>query len=63
MIGGLLSVLSVGLVQSLLVGVGQHDLTTYAGVTLFLLIVATIASVVPALRILRLDPAQTLRSS
>jgi predicted permease len=61
-IGGLLSVLSVGLVQSFLVGVQPHDPMTYAGVALFLLIVATVASVLPALRILRLDPAETLRN-
>ena len=61
-IGGLLSVLSVGLVQSYLWGVGQHDPTTYAGVALFLLAVATVASVLPALRIFRLDPAETLRN-
>jgi ABC-type lipoprotein release transport system permease subunit len=50
-------------VESFLWGVGQHDPTTYAGVALFLLAVATVASVLPALRILRLDPAETLRNS
>ena len=53
---------SVGLVQSFLWGVEQHDLTTYAGVALFLLAVATLASVIPSLRILRLDPAKILRN-
>ena len=62
LIGGGLSVVSVGLVRSYLWGVEPHDPMTYAGVALFLLVVATIASVLPALRILRLDPAETLRN-
>jgi putative ABC transport system permease protein len=61
-LGGLLSVWSVGLVQSFLWGVEPHDLMTYAGVALFLLAVAILASVIPSLRILRLDPAETLRT-
>ncbi len=62
-IGGLLSLLSVSLVQSFLWGVGERDPLTYAAVALFLTTVATIASVVPALRILRLDPVEALRAS
>jgi predicted permease len=62
LIGGALSVVSVGLVRSYLWGVEPHDPMTYAGVALFLLAVATMASVLPALRILRLDPAETLRN-
>lgn len=61
-LGGVLSVWSVGLVRSYLWGVEQHDPATYAGVALFLLAVAAIASVIPSLRILRLDPAETLRN-
>jgi len=61
-IGGALSVLSVGLVRSFLWGVGEHDPATYIGVALLLLGIATVASVIPALRILRLDPAETLRN-
>lgn len=61
-IGGVLSLAVVRLVQSFLVGVQPRDPLTYAGVALFLLIVATVASVLPALRILKLDPAETLRN-
>jgi ABC-type antimicrobial peptide transport system permease subunit len=61
-LGGVLSVWSAGLVRSFLWGVEQHDPMTYAGVAVFLLAVATIASVIPSLRILRLDPAETLRN-
>jgi ABC-type lipoprotein release transport system permease subunit len=35
---------------------------TYVGVALFLLAIATIASVIPSLRILKLDAAETLRN-
>jgi predicted permease len=46
---------------SFLVGVTPHDPATYMGVAAFFLVVATISSVIPALRILRIDPARTLR--
>jgi predicted permease len=42
-------------------GISINDPVTFACVGLFLLSVGTVASVVPALRILRLDPAITLR--
>lgn len=57
-----LSVLAVRLVESSLWGVTTRDPMTYAAVAIFLLLVAIIASVLPALRILRLDPAETLRT-
>ena len=38
-----------------------YDPLTYTGAAAFLLVVAAVASVIPALRILRLDPATTLR--
>jgi predicted permease len=61
-LGGGLSVLAVRLVDaSFLYRVDRQDPATYVGVAAFLLIVATVASVLPALRILRLDPATTLR--
>jgi putative ABC transport system permease protein len=41
--------------------VSTTDPATYAGVTILLLAVVGVAGVVPALRILRLDPAITLR--
>ena len=59
--GTLLSLPAARLVQASLVGVSERDPLTYAGVIVFLLSVAAIASVIPALRILKLDPASTLR--
>jgi predicted permease len=47
--------------RGLLWGVDSHDPATFIAGIAFLLVVATIASVVPALEILRLDPAQALR--
>jgi predicted permease len=47
--------------RGLLWGVDSHDPATFIGGVAFVLVVASIASVVPALKILRLDPAQALR--
>jgi hypothetical protein len=60
-IGALLGYCSVTLVQSFLWGVEGHDPLTFAAVAMLFLVVAAMASVLPALRILRLDPAATLR--
>ncbi len=60
-IGALLAVPASSLVASVLYGVAERDPLTYAGAAVFLLVVASIASVLPARRILRLDPATTLR--
>jgi len=62
-----LSMLAVRLVESLvsadyLWGVTGRDPATYLSVAGFLLVVSAVASLIPALRILRLDPAETLRS-
>jgi predicted permease len=56
-----LAMLSADLVKSFLWHVDASDPTTYIGAAAFLLVVATAASVMPALRILRLNPAVTLR--
>lgn len=61
-LGGLISLWAVQLVRGFLWGVGEYDLPTYLGVTAFFLLVAGVASVLPALRLLRLDPAETLRN-
>jgi hypothetical protein len=58
-----LSWTTVQIVESLLWGVAAHDASTFVGVAALLLLVAAVASVLPALRILRLDPATTLRQS
>jgi ABC-type antimicrobial peptide transport system permease subunit len=65
-IGAGLSVMAVQLAQSLvgesyLWHVSASDPRTYVAVAAFLLVVSTAASLIPALRILRLDPATTLR--
>jgi len=48
--------------ESLIWGVRPTDPQTFATMAGFLLLVALLASVAPALRILRIDPARTLRS-
>jgi len=50
------------LMAGLLYGVSPTDLPTFAGVTLALTIVALVASYIPALRAMRLDPIKTLHS-
>jgi predicted permease len=55
------SIAALPLVRHFVWGVSVSDPATYAGVSVLLLTVAAAASVVPALRILRLDPAITLR--
>lgn len=53
---------AVNLLRSFLWGVTATDPSTFAGVIALLLGVAVAASVLPALRVLRLDPARTLRA-
>ncbi len=52
---------AVALVTSSLYGVTDRDPFTHAGAAVFLLLVAAIASVLPALRVRRLDPGATLK--
>ncbi len=60
-IGVALAIPASSLVASWLYGVAEHDVMTYVAASAFLLIVAGLASLLPALTLLRLDPAQTLR--
>ena len=60
-IGAGLSVPGVKLIESFLYTVQPTDAATYVGVGALLFVVAALSSVMPALRILRLDPARTLR--
>lgn len=62
-LGLLLAQPATTLVSSFLYGVGETDLATYVGAGLFLLLVAAAASLLPALRLLRIDPGTTLRST
>jgi ABC-type lipoprotein release transport system permease subunit len=48
-------------VKGLLFGISPVDPVTFAGAAVFLLAVATMASLIPGTRVLSIDPAQTLR--
>jgi len=61
-VGALASVPATRLMRAYLWGVQPGDPATFATVIAVLLVVAFIASLVPASRVLRLDPAQTLRA-
>ena len=61
-IGSVAALITVRLLQSFLWGVTTTDPITFAGVVITLLLVAFLASVIPAWRVLRLDPALTLRA-
>jgi len=50
------------LMAGMLYGVSPTDLSTFAGVTFVLTIVAIAAGYIPALRAMRLDPITTLHS-
>jgi putative ABC transport system permease protein len=49
-------------IQSLLIDVSSYDVTSFAGVTLFLTAVALVASYIPARRATRVDPLTALRA-
>jgi putative ABC transport system permease protein len=61
-IGGVLSIPATSLVRSFLWRVDVNDPWTYAAVAIALFLVAAVASVLPALQLLRLNPAETLRN-
>jgi hypothetical protein len=61
-IGGAAALAVVRLLRSFLWGVTPTDPTTFAVVAATLLVIAVVASVIPALRVLRLDPSMTLRA-
>jgi len=60
-IGSALALATTGLVRRLLWGVTPTDPLTFAGVAVTLLLVAMVASLIPALRVRRVDPARLLR--
>ena len=51
-----------GLLNSLLFGVGAHDVATYAAVIVLVAAVGALANYVPARRASRIDPMRALRS-
>jgi putative ABC transport system permease protein len=59
--GSALAVWAGGVLRSFLWGVSATDPETFVAVGAGVLLVAAAASLAPALRVLRLDPAQTLR--
>lgn len=59
-IGVVLALFAGRLLQRLVWGVSTMDALTFAGVGVLLLAVAAAATLLPSLRIVRLDPAQTL---
>jgi predicted permease len=61
-IGSAGALATVHLLQSFLWGVTATDPVTFIAVIALLLVVAIVASLIPALRVLRLDPALTLRA-
>jgi predicted permease len=61
-IGSVAALATVRLLRSFLWGVQPMDPVTFAIVISGLLSVALVASLIPALRVLRLDPARTLRA-
>jgi hypothetical protein len=61
-IGTAAALATARLLRSFMWGVTPTDPTTFAGVIAVLMGIALVASLIPALRVLRLDPAQTLRS-
>jgi ABC-type antimicrobial peptide transport system permease subunit len=61
-LGGLLAAGSVSVLRHLLWGVSGTDPATFLGVAIGILVVAAFSSFVPALRIVSLSPAVTLRN-
>jgi hypothetical protein len=60
-IGLMAAAASVHLIRHFVWGVSTTDASTFVGVAIVLLVVASSASLLPTLRILRVDPATTLR--
>jgi predicted permease len=61
-IGAAAALAAARLLQSFVWGVTPSDPPTFAGVVVVLMLIALAASLIPALRVLRLDPAITLRA-
>ncbi len=59
--GLILAFFATRLLTSLIYGVSATDPITFIAVAALLILVAVLASLLPALRLTRLDPAQTLR--
>lgn len=62
LLGGGVAVAVTGLLRGMLVGVEPFDATTFLSVALIMVIVAALASALPAIRAARVDPVESLRS-
>jgi len=60
-IGLILARMGTGMLRGMLYGIAPVDLPTYVVVAAAVLAIATLASLLPALKILKVDPAETLR--
>lgn len=60
--GLVLTFVGAGLMRTLVYGVAPHDAASLVAATLSLMLVATVASYLPARRAARVDPATTLRA-
>ena len=60
-LGLVFSVGALRVMRSVLYGVGVYDITTGLFVVLTLLVITLLATLLPTLRIARIDPARTLR--
>ena len=61
-VGGLLAFALGRVLQNLLVGVSASDPMTFATVVATLMAVASLATLIPALRATRIDPVKSLRA-
>jgi predicted permease len=59
--GSLLALLATKLLKGVIWGVAPNDPATFVSVALLLLLIAGLSSLIPVLRLTRIDPAQTLR--
>jgi putative ABC transport system permease protein len=55
------SLVTVQLLKKLLFNVGPHDPASYAAVMLLLVLVALVATLIPACSAMRVEPAESLR--
>ena len=59
--GIILSLFATRVLKSLIWGISTTDATTFITVAVLLITVAVLTSVIPALRLVKLEPAETLR--
>jgi len=60
-IGVVLALVSAKTISAMLYGVGPRDPIVLGGVSIFLVLIALIAALAPAVRAARIDPVQAIR--